>query len=296
MTGTMTGAVQVVSAGAIDSPKVVSVRLTLVPVVTSAGPFGSFDTPADGASGLQGSIAVTGWALDDIEVDRVELWRDLAAGETTGPFNAPGHPGHGKVFLANAAWVSGSRPDVETAYPRHPVPYRAGWGYLLLTQGLWRQGNGTYTLYAVAFDKEGRSRTLGSKTIGVNNQSSTKPFGTVDTPTLGQIVSGSLWSYGWALTPKPNAADGRACSIGNGNVFVAIDSGPLRPVVYGETRPDIAASFAGFSNGARGGGAYHLDTTALSNGVHQIGWLVTDNCGRSEGIGSRFFTVLNDKE
>jgi hypothetical protein len=27
--------------------------------------------------------------------------------------------------------------------------------------------------------------------------------------------------------------------------------------------------------------------------MHQIGWLVTDGCGRAEGVGSRFFSVLN---
>jgi len=39
--------------------------------------------------------------------------------------------------------------------------------------------------------------------------------------------------------------------------------------------------------------AYYLDTTALSNGVHTIVWGVTDSAGRGEGIGSRYFTVLN---
>ncbi len=30
-----------------------------------------------------------------------------------------------------------------------------------------------------------------------------------------------------------------------------------------------------------------------SNGVHTIAWGVIDSCGRAEGIGSRYFTVLN---
>jgi hypothetical protein len=40
-------------------------------------------------------------------------------------------------------------------------------------------------------------------------------------------------------------------------------------------------------------GAYILDTTALTNGIHTIMWVVFDSDGRGEGIGSRFFTVLN---
>jgi hypothetical protein len=40
-------------------------------------------------------------------------------------------------------------------------------------------------------------------------------------------------------------------------------------------------------------GAYILDTTTLTNGIHTIMWVVFDDDGRGEGIGSRFFTVLN---
>ena len=36
-----------------------------------------------------------------------------------------------------------------------------------------------------------------------------------------------------------------------------------------------------------------IDSTTLSNGVHTISWGVTDNAGNAEGIGSRYFTVLN---
>jgi hypothetical protein len=36
-----------------------------------------------------------------------------------------------------------------------------------------------------------------------------------------------------------------------------------------------------------------MDTTTLSNGRHTIAWGVTDSVGNAEGIGSRYFTVLN---
>jgi pimeloyl-ACP methyl ester carboxylesterase len=258
---------------------------------TASAPIGSFDTPAAGAA-VAGSIAVTGWALDDLGVDRVEIWRDLVAGETTPPYPGPG-PGTGKVFIANAFFVAGARPDVAAVYTALPQADRAGWGYLLLTQGLWNQGNGTYTLYAVAFDQQGRSTTLGSKTITASNATATKPFGGLDVPAYGETKSGSFYNFGWALTPNPNAVDSRACVITNGNVFVGIDSGALVPVSYGDARSDIALNFPGFSNTNNPSGAYLIDTTAMTNGTHQIGWFVVDSCGRAEGIGSRFFTVLN---
>ncbi len=74
---------------------------------------------------------------------------------------------------------------------------------------------------------------------------------------------------------------------------VSIDSGPLQPVVYGDVRSDIAAAFAGFTNSAAAGGHFVFDTTALASGVHTIGWLITDDCNRADGVGSRFFTVHN---
>jgi hypothetical protein len=265
-------------------PFAIAVTLDLQSPTSTAAPFGVFETPAAGASGLQGALPITGWALDDVGVDRVEIWRDRAAGETTPVFTGGG-PGSGKIFVATATFVAGARPDVENAFPAAPFASRAGWGYMLLTQGLWNQGNGPVTLHAFAFDVEGKSTTIGTKTIAVDNVNATRPFGTIDTPAYGGTVAGTIHNFGWALTP------GSSCSIVS--VQVSIDSGPLMPVVYGDARPDIAAAFPGRPNSAAAGGHFTLDTTTLSNGMHTIGWLVTDSCGRSEGVGSRFFFVSN---
>jgi hypothetical protein len=252
-------------------------------------PFGVMDTPADGAA-VQGSVAVTGWALDDIAVGRVEIWRDLQPGETTVPFSSTANdPRHGKVFIANAGFVEGARPDIATLYPSLPMRTRAGWGYLLLTWGLWNQGNGAYTLYAYAVDQEDNMVLVGSKTIVANNNAATKPFGAIDTPGIGAEASGP--NFGWALTPNVNGA--ATCRIPASGVQVSIDSGPLQPVVYGTARSDIASRFQGFSNAEAGGGHFIFDWSTLTNGAHTIGWLVTDDCGRSEGVGSRFFNVTS---
>jgi len=68
---------------------------------------------------------------------------------------------------------------------------------LLLTQGLWNQGNGTFTLYAFAYDEDGHSTTLGAKTITSDNGHAVKPFGAIDTPTYGQTVTTSFFNFGW---------------------------------------------------------------------------------------------------
>jgi sugar lactone lactonase YvrE len=271
---------------ALQLTSVLTVSLSIVTSTTSAAPTGAFDTPANNSSGLQGSIAVTGWALDDIAVDHVEIWRDAVAGETT-PVYGGGGPGNGKIYIANATFVSGARPDLARAFPNLPLSDRAGWGYLMLTYGLWNQGNGTYKLYAFAFDGDGQSTTLGTKTITVSNATATKPFGAIDTPAQGGTATGVVTNYGWALTPGPS------CTITNPNVQVSIDSGALTPVAYGDARSDVAGAFPGYTNAAAAGGHYALDTTALTDGVHTIGWVVTDSCGRADGVGSRFFTVAN---
>jgi hypothetical protein len=56
-------------------------------------------------------------------------------------------------------------------------------------------------------------------------------------------------------------------------------------------RPDIASGFPGFSNSAAAGGHFIFDWATLKNGPHTIAWLITDDCGRADGVGSRFFNV-----
>ena len=293
MSGTTSGAVTLSFTGPGNAPGPVKVTLRTVPNGASTPPslpFGVFDTPAGDGTVLAGSIAVTGWTLDNIGVQRVELWRDLQPGETTAPFSStPSDPRSGKVFISNATFVDGARPDVEALNSATPFAYRAGWGYLLLTWGLWNQGNGTYRLYAFAFDQENNVSTIGSKTIVVGNNAATRPFGSIDTPGIGGEASGP--NFGWGLTPKVNGL--ATCRIQPSGVQVSIDSGPLQPVVYGDNRTDIAGAFPGFSNADAAGGHFLFDWSTLANGTHTIGWLITDDCNRADGVGSRFFNVTN---
>jgi hypothetical protein len=291
LAASQTGRINLALTGAGNTAGPVNVTLTIVTDTAPVSrPFGVVDTPVGDATVLAGSIAVTGWTLDNIGVRRVELWRDLQPGETTPPFaGTPTDPRTGKVFIANATFVDGARPDIEGLYPTTPVAYRAGWGYLLLTWGLWNQGNGTYKLYAFAFDLENNAGTIGSKTIIVSNNAAVKPFGSIDTPEIGGDASGP--NFGWGLTPKVNGT--ATCKIQSNGVQVSIDSGPLQPVVYGDARTDIAGAFSGFSNTAGAGGHFIFDWSTLTTGAHTIGWLITDDCNRADGVGSRFFNVTN---
>jgi hypothetical protein len=239
--------------------------------------FGSFDTPGEGATGITGSLPVTGWALDDVGVTRVRIFRDAVSGE------APD-----QVYIGDASLVDGARPDVQAIYPSFPFASRAGWGYLLLTNMLPGGGTGTYRLHAYADDVDGHTTLLGSRTITAANNTATLPFGTLDTPGQGETVSGTIIVWGWALTPQPAniPTDGST-------IDVVIDGVAVGRPTYGFDRSDIASLFPGYANTNSAVGYFMLDTTSLSNGVHTVSWVVRDSMGRAAGIGSRYFTVQN---
>jgi len=275
----------VVTAG--SAPQTVTIDLAVYPAGGTGAPFGSFDTPTDGGT-ASGAIPVTGWALDDIGITSVKVYRDPVAGEP-----APG--GSGKVFLGDATLVSGARPDVEAAYPATPLNYRAAWGYMLLTNLLPDQnahtaagGNGPFHIYAYANDAEGNSTLLGTKAFTANNHYATKPFGSIDTPGQGQTVSGTLNNFGWVLTPQTATVP-----TDGSTVQVFVDGNFKGTAQYNLFRNDIATLFPGYNNTNGAIGVFTIDTTTLSNGVHTIFWVVTDNQGRADGIGSRYFWVLN---
>jgi BACON domain-containing protein len=282
LSASQTGTITFSFTGAGTTPAPIQATLTTSTSTASAAPSGAFDTPADGSTGVTGSIAVTGWATDNVEVTRVRILRDPVAGEPAGSL----------VFIGSAVLVDGARPDVQALYPTVPRASRAGWGYLLLTNFLPGLGNGTFKLSAIADDADGHSTTLGTKTITCANSGATAPFGAIDTPAQGGTVSGMVNNFGWVLSPGSRRAD----PTGGGTVQVVIDGAFSSAVPTGWTsRSDLSSLFpvAQFSGIGSALGVATFDSTALTNGVHTISWVVTDNQGSATGIGSRYFTVSN---
>jgi len=267
--GTYNGTVKVADPGATNSPQSVSVKLQVYNQENTAEPFGDFATPVDGSS-TYNSVPVTGWVLDDIGVSSVKIY-------------------YNESPIGEAVFVEGARPDVQAAFPGYPNNHKAGWGYMLLTQFLPGGGNGTYTLVAKAADFEGNEVTLGSKTFNIDNANAVKPFGNIDTPTQGGTASGAKYvDWGWALTPKPNSIP-----IDGSTISVYVDGVNKGHPKYNILRSDIATLFPGYANSNGAVGYAYVDTTALKNGLHTIAWNVADNAGNTEGIGSRYFFVMN---
>jgi hypothetical protein len=268
--------------GAANTIGPIVVEVTLFQNSEAVAPAGTVDTPTDGATGLAGSIAVSGWAIDDVGVTKVELWRDPVLGE-----------GAGLVFIGKAVLVDGARPDVAAAYPALPRNTMAGWGYLMLTNSLPFRGNGTFTIHAIATDVEGHATTIGSKTMTCANDASIEPFGAIDTPAQGEIVSGSSYTnYGWVLANR----EIKAAPPDGGIVQAFIDGVEFAPPGGWTDRQDLTALFpaASYSGVAHALGVTSFDTRTLTNGVHSISWVATASNGQRAGIGSRFFSVSNN--
>lgn len=271
------GIITVTSTGSPGSPQQIQVGVSSV---SPTLPFGSFDTPVNNSTGLAGNIPVTGWALDNIEVTSVDIWRDPVAGEQP--------QSNGLMPVGTAGFVADARPDVQASFPTTPWNYRAGWGYMLLTNFL-PGGNGTFNLHALVTNKAGQVVDLGTRTIVVDNTHATKPFGTIDTPGQGATVSGNAYTnFGWALTHNPSCI-----AVDGSTLFAYVDGVLLGHPSYNHLRADIAALFPGFCNSNGAIGYVFIDTTQLTNGVHTIYWVVSDNAGHTDGIGSRYFTVAN---
>jgi hypothetical protein len=287
-TGTADAAISFAFTGAANSPGPLAVRISLLTDGSVSPPIGTIETPADNATGVTGAIPVTGWALDDIEVTGVSICRGAVPGENaSGDARCAGAPN--QVFLGTGLFIDGARPDVRAAFPTYPLNDRAGWGFMVLTNMLPGQGNGTFELVAYAADREGQTVLLGRHTIACDNAHATKPFGTIDTPVQGGTASGASYvNFGWALTPQPKTIprDGSTISI-------LIDGVSIGRPTYDNFRQDIADAFPGLNNSNGAIGFRVIDTRTLTNGLHTIAWTVTDDHGTTEGIGSRYFTVSN---
>jgi hypothetical protein len=249
------------------------VRLELY-IREPAPPFGRFELPRDGAT-VSGSIPVTGWALDDTGVESVKIYR---VSDST------------LIYIGEATFVAGARPDVARAFPGYPKNYRAGWGYLLLTNFLPDGGNGTFSLTAVASDVDGQQTTLGTKIITCENADAVKPFGAIDTPSQAGAAAASSGyiNWGWVLTPQPNTIPTDGSTID-----VIVNGLTLGHPTYNIYREDIATLFPGYNNSDGAVGYFPFDTTIFADGVHTMQWRVTDDAGNTASIGTRYFTISN---
>jgi len=247
---------------------------------------------------VSGSIALTGWALDNDGIPSestayVRIYRGT----------------NGDIPIGDVGFTKGARSDIQAAYPGYPDSNEAGWGYVLLTNSL---PNGTYRIWAKAKGVGEATETIlpiptGSGTVNyititIANTSDSNPFGTLDDPAYtgqGNIISGDNYLvWGWAL------ANGRR-TVSHVYVHVAPvnDQGVIGTYVnkgkanYGI--PTTSQSFitqfpkAQYPDSPNCYFNLSLDTTQYENGKYAIKAVVTDSGSKVGEIGSRYFWISN---
>lgn len=265
-----------------DGPHAVSIRVTesasqqqytiatrnvIVDSSLNQAPFGYIDIPhASGLEGANGSFPVTGWAVDDVDIDHVDF---LVDGQIVAGAVGRGEPG--------TAVYGTTRPDVAAAFPDLPLALYSGFSANINTTQFI---NGLHVLSVRATDNEGASRDLGSRTVQiVNNGSNLAPFGRIDYP----LDKASLFCTTFAGgCPSPgcdipnlltNIVAGWTLDVGS-----ALDRGQVSFVellfdgaiiantrtdcqqfgqtltnCYGINRPDVARHYSGYVNADNAG-------------------------------------------
>ena len=100
--GTYAATISLSSPVAPSSPLTLRLSLNVTDETSvTTPPFGVVDIPVNGATGLSGAVPVSGWAVDDVGISRVQIYRNAVAGEPAG-----------EIYLGDGTRVRGARPDV----------------------------------------------------------------------------------------------------------------------------------------------------------------------------------------
>jgi hypothetical protein len=274
-------------------------------VQENQGPFGSIDSPSASQTGISGSFPVSGWAADDSGViDHIDI---LVDGKIVAGAVSNGQASTGIYGLA--------RPDVFAVFPDVPNSGSSGFLANIDTTAFL---DGVHVISARAFDGEGASGVLGSRTVQIiNNGANLPPFGYLDTPLDkasilcstdnpfvessscpepcfatgidGLSVPVSFYKNvvsGWALDVGSNLDRGQVSYVElliDGEIIAntrrdCVRTGKVMANCYGVNRPDVARAFPGYVN-ADNSGFLFLFSLEQDPGTGLFDVIVPDNFG-----------------
>jgi hypothetical protein len=242
----------------------------LVDNTINQAPFGYIDIPGPaGVEGANGSFPVSGWALDDQDVDHIDFLMDgqIVAGSV----------GRG---LPSTAIYGTTRPDVAAAFPDVPNSLYTGFQANIDTTKLI---NDIHHLAVRVTDNQGASRVIGTRTVQIiNNGANLPPFGQIDfpldksslfcttinvgipspcTPDICGFVLSNVVA-GWALDVGARLDHGQVSYVElllDGAILAntrsdCIQTGNGALVnCYGINRPDVARNYSGYVNADNAG-------------------------------------------
>jgi pro-kumamolisin-like protein/subtilase family protein len=218
----------------------------------------SIDTPNSQSGPLSGSLGIGGWAIDQIS----------AIGNVVVAVDS--------VPLGDA-FYGGNRSDVCNKISAPGCP-NVGWNFVLDTT-LFADGN--HILAVTGATTQGRNSTFTTSFQTANAGSSPLRI-SIDTPSSGQLLTGTSPVGGWAL------ADGGPTVV---SVEVLVDGVLNGTATYGGDRADVCAriSATGCPNV---GWNYELDTAPFVNGTHTLEARAQSSDGK-KFTASTTFTVAN---
>jgi hypothetical protein len=211
--------------------------------VTAIPPSVHIDAPL-AASVVSGTVAVSGWALDNTSVvgTAISNVKVLVDG-----------------LLVGFATYGQSRPDVCNAYPGRVGCPNVGFTYQLNLSTL---SLGSHTITVSATDTDA-APDAGSDSVLITVVS-VPPSVYIDSLASGAVVSGVVPVGGWAL--DNTSAIGTAISL----VQVKVDGVVVGAATYGISRLDVCAAYPGRPGCPNVGFMYGLYTTGLSPGSHLL--------------------------
>lgn len=253
--------------------------------IRNQAPFGELEMPGENQP-MNGVFPVTGWALDDGSIEKIEMMVD---GQIDGPVNTGVH-----------------RPDIGYRFPSHPGADYAGFVRMFNSTKLT---NGVHSIAIRLTDDEGLVRVIGRRFVQTFNTSyNLPPFGGIDWPLPNHIMYGRgcnnpteistppyeepadvEWLSGWALDVGSTTDQGGVAYVqllidGNIEYDTWVDSfyydwlEHLTELVnaYGLPRMDILNLFPDVPNSKDAGFFFALDITDLiarrgyRQGLHMI--------------------------
>jgi Bacterial Ig domain len=116
----------------------------------------------------------------------------------------------------------------------------------------------------------------------IDDTNKDQAIGGIDQPTPGLLYGGLITVSGWAVDFEGVAA-----------VLVYVDGNLVQFGALGLQRPDIVSEYPNFPANPAPGWYTFIDTTQLSNGVHELEVQVVDNNDVYSFIGKRPFNVEN---
>jgi hypothetical protein len=157
-----------------------------------------------------------------------------------------------------------TRTDVCTAYPGRPGCPNVGYVYSLNASTL---SPGSHTITVVATDTDA---TPDSGSNSVHVTVGPPPTVSIDSPTAGSVVSGTINVTGWALD---TSGTGTVIS----NVQVLVDGVSAGTATYGIVRNDVCALYPSGPNCPNVGFTFSLNTATYAPGAHTITVTATDS-------------------